>query len=437
MAIKAMPVASNAIGNYIDRSLTALAGKQSANSVIDATNKAATDAGYKIPTATINPSAVNTTIEGIASKVGTAQKASLDNAPITDSLARQAANLPANTPLTDVTLKTAKAPFNKVYEDMKAAGPFQVDSQYPVSSLSPDITANAISGADAINSIKTLRNKASTLWDGWKSSGNPETLDSAIAHTGAANDLESLVGRNLETANPELLQQFQDARTSLAKINTVQDALIQGGGSIDAKVLGKMTQSGIPLTDELKVIGDFANNHPQLVQTLKKVGSPGVNNLRALTTSALSIGAGGAGFTLGGPAGAIAGAALPMALESLAKRAALRLTTPSYTPGMAAQGLPIIPPAVAASMIAGSNNRNLTNVPTNILQNILRNPSQQLVGNDIALNKLLGGNNETISARLGKSRNTSVMSAALANELDRIDPGHIDRALAAQQQGQP
>lgn len=66
----------------------------------------------------------------------------------------------------------------------------------------------------------------------------------------------------------------------------------------------------------------------------------------------------------------------------------------------------------------------------NYVQNLLHNPSQSLIDKDIALNKLLGGENETISARIGKSKDTSVIAATLAKALDNIDPGHIERALA-------
>jgi hypothetical protein len=457
--IKATPMASRAVGNVMDRSTQALDGTQSAKSVLAATDEAAANIGYKTPAATTNPNIVNTSIEGIAGKKVTEHNASINNERAGNNGILQDIGLPPDTKVFSAnaarkaeglnpTLDEAAKPHNQVYQDVKQAGPFKVDDQYPITDLSPNInkkisasqTASGvpdrtISGSDAIETIKQLRADAGILFK--KAAGGnatPADLAEAKSNLNASNDLESLIERNLQSTQPELLSKFQDARTMLAKINVAKDALVEGGGTFDQRVLGKIAQSKPGyLTGNMETIGNYANNHPNLVTPLKKVGSPGVNNLHALTSAALTAGAGALGFTAGGPGGAIMAAGIPMALEALARKAALRSSTPSYTPGMAAQALPFIPPAVAAGTIAGSNQRNLTNVPTNIMQNILRNPSENLINQDIFLNKLLGGNNETISARVGRERNTNVMAAALANELDRIDPGHTQRALAAAQ----
>jgi hypothetical protein len=61
-------------------------------------------------------------------------------------------------------------------------------------------------------------------------------------------------------------------------------------------------------------------------------------------------------------------------------------------------------------------------------KSVLHNPSPGAIKADIALNKLLGGDNETISARVGKS--THPVAKVAAYSLDKLDPGHIERALA-------
>lgn len=64
------------------------------------------------------------------------------------------------------------------------------------------------------------------------------------------------------------------------------------------------------------------------------------------------------------------------------------------------------------------------------LRELLHNPSPELIAADIRLNKLLGGENETLSARIGKAKDKSKVAELLAKGLDSLDPGHIERALA-------
>lgn len=64
------------------------------------------------------------------------------------------------------------------------------------------------------------------------------------------------------------------------------------------------------------------------------------------------------------------------------------------------------------------------------LRNMLHNPTPEAVAADIRLNKLLGGDNETLSARIGKAAQAGNPLAKLfAKGLDNLDPGHIERAL--------
>lgn len=63
----------------------------------------------------------------------------------------------------------------------------------------------------------------------------------------------------------------------------------------------------------------------------------------------------------------------------------------------------------------------------NILARLAR--KEAFVRADILANRLAGGKNETISARVGKAKETSRVAAMLARRLDAIDPGHTDRAI--------
>lgn len=84
----------------------------------------------------------------------------------------------------------------------------------------------------------------------------------------------------------------------------------------------------------------------------------------------------------------------------------------------------------AALLFPTKGASKLKNATRDNLKELLHNPSQSLIDKDIALNKMLGGENETISARVGKAKDTSLTARVLAKGLNSLDPGHTDRAMA-------
>lgn len=381
----AAPAASAAADANLAKAGLDAAREQIRKAPIDATDQAVVKLGYKIPAATIAPGPVNTAIESIAGKKVIEHTASVNNAIKGDAAMLQDLNLPPQSiwskgasgnphPNGEATLDIAAKPYNQVYEDLKQAGPFRVDSQYTQNDLSPPISQGkvlsttenppgvlpkyskteikpTINGEDAIESIKSLRAKSGMLFKKAATTNDPADLDAARSTLDAANDLEGLIERNLTTNNSGLLDQFQNARAMLAKINVAKDALVEGGGTFNQKVLGKIAEAKPGyLTGNMAIMGNFANNHPQLVTPMKQIGSPGVHGLSGkLSIGAKALSAIG-GFAAGGLPGAAAGVTGEMAVEaamgSMAKRAAMRTITPSYTPGMVPNALPYLAKAL-------------------------------------------------------------------------------------------
>lgn len=78
----------------------------------------------------------------------------------------------------------------------------------------------------------------------------------------AAKIIEDQIERHLEKQgqnSSELLKGFRDARTLMAKAHTVEDAIKEGGGMVDAKALARRVQAGKPMSEELATAGKFAN----------------------------------------------------------------------------------------------------------------------------------------------------------------------------------
>lgn len=287
------------------------------------------DAGYVIPPSMVNPSFKNRLLESQSGKFETAQLAATKNQSVTDSLARKALGLADDAPLSQETMQSIRAQAGKVYEQAKGAGTINADSAFMQAlddigakyktaakdfpSLGPtnmhgkpiDVIGDMVKGlkvdkfdsSSAIDAVAVLRDQADKAF----MSGD-KTLGKASKD--AANAMESVVERHLQDiGNPDLYTAFKDARRLIAKSYTVEKALREGAGTVDARILGREVQKGKPLSGELLTAGTFGNVFNKAAQPPHLIGSPGVNTLKN-TLALMTSGVGGA--TLG-PAGVALG----------------------------------------------------------------------------------------------------------------------------------
>jgi hypothetical protein len=305
--------------------------------VLDQTLESARKEGLVIPPTTVNPSNTNRVLESIGGKAATQQAASIKNQPIIDNIARREAGLMPDEPLTPQTLSAARTRIAKPYDDLRAMGNLTVDAQYPREGLGPKpftgaLGTKTIPASEAVSEIRKLRADATSLFK--LNNGNPHPDDLAKAHASqkAADQLEGLIERNLQSSGQtDLLKNFRESRVALAKNHQVEDALREGGGTIDPKRIAQSTQKGAPLTGGLKTIGDFANNFPKAALPLSQIGSPGVSKLEVG-----QAGAGGVlGSMLGGPVGGAIGVAGTMTVPPAVRK---MLLSPKYQAYMAKTG---------------------------------------------------------------------------------------------------
>ena len=339
--------------------------QQSRNAPKDEALRAGLEAGYQVPPSMVQPTKTNQVIESIGGKIATQQEASTNNVQVTDKLARQALNLPPDAPLTpEVTQSVRREAFQRGYAPLESAGQIstgrlyrqdldKIVNQYQgaarsfpqavrddVSRMVDGLRRRSFDAGDAVKMSATLREEASKSFS---------TGDAALgkAQRAAADAIENQIERGLggtpQTA--EMMQNFRDARQLMAKAHTVEDAIKVGTGSVDANKLAAALQRKEPLSGELKVAAEFANNFRKAVQTPQVVGSQGVSKAAALA----SMLAGGGGAAAFGPFGAVAGA-VPFVAPPVARSFMLsgpyqrgisimgkQLTSglnPSYSPGM-------------------------------------------------------------------------------------------------------
>jgi hypothetical protein len=321
--------AGNRLGNYVGNKVSGRVAQnelnKATNSVRDATLREAQAAGYSVAPSQANAGVGSRLLEGLSGKYKTNQLASIRNQKITDSLARKSLGLSEDAPLTREVLQSVRQEaFNNGYAPVRGAGVIKTDKAYEdaiagiestftgASKSFPKAKANGVTdvtdmvkvgefdSGDAVDMIRLLRDQADSAY----ASGNREL---GKASKSAAQAIEDQIERALSGANPGVLKNFREARKLIAKTHTVEGALKEGGGSINASKLASRVQAGKPLTDELALIGKFSNNFKDVT---KMPSSGGANPLTALDFFG---GVGTSGLAMAGGAPAALGLVMPAA----------------------------------------------------------------------------------------------------------------------------
>lgn len=281
------------VGNKLSGALTSKLGESdNTAAVANALAKpkadvlaAGREAGYVVPPAAANPSWINKRLESIAGKAAVGQEVSARNQEVTNALARQAAGLGEDVPLSQQALSGVREAAGQPYKE--------------VGSLSP------IAGQD-LEALKQARFDANAYYKHYNMSADPASLAKAKEAKSLAGMLDqSLENEATSAGRPELINQLKDARTQIAKTYDIGRAVNPGNGDVSANVIGALLKKGRPLTDELATIGKMQQAFPAYMREGAKIPTPGVSKSEALAGALLGVG----GVAIGGPMGAMAGAA--------------------------------------------------------------------------------------------------------------------------------
>lgn len=276
-----------------------------------ASAQSAIDAGYVVPPATLNPTFVNKTLESISGKQATQQVASVQNNDVTVGLVRKALGLPDNAPLDRAALDGIRADAGKAYQAVASLP--QAPAQQASGLMNTPAKA-AVNPAQMLEDLKQARNDAQAYYTAYNRSANPEQLATARAAEAKAAQLESgLEDYATSQGRADLIPALRDARKRIAQSYTVQRALNDATGSINASVFGKLFQKGKPLSDGLDTVGQFAAAFPTVAKVPEKIGSPDTHNLKSIASLALGLGGHGAAGPLGLLAAAVPWMAPPAA----------------------------------------------------------------------------------------------------------------------------
>jgi len=260
--------------------------------------------GYVVPPATIKPSIRNIALESVGGKQATEQTARATNQQVTNKLANRTLGLPETREITRDTLEQVRDEAGQVYEMVKSAGRIATDDDYKASlqgiranieKIREDFPKANVAASkeikDLVDSLdvpefdtnsgmeylKQLRNEAA---DNLASLDEPTRKALGRAQREAAEALEEMIFRQLRNAGQgDLAQRFDNARRQIAKSYTVQAALDEGSGSVDAMKLAQILNKGKPLSPELELAARMGGSFPRAMVKPEKTGSVGSNAL--------------------------------------------------------------------------------------------------------------------------------------------------------------
>lgn len=270
---------------------------------LNETIEKAVEAGYVIPPNMVKPSLSNQVIESISGKQATQQIASTRNTEVTEKLVRKSLGIADDVPLSAGTLEDLRKTAGKAYAE--------------VSNLSPQAAAD-------LEALKVARNEAQGWFKAYNRSARPDDLKLAKEARALSDQLETALESHAAAAKrPDLIPALRDARKQIAKTYTVSRALNDASGTVDARVLGRMHEKGLPLSDGLDVAGRFASAFPTIAKSPQQIGSPAAHNLKSMASAIMGTGSGLGGAAIGGAALsaplAVAGAAVPFVVPAAAR----------------------------------------------------------------------------------------------------------------------
>lgn len=287
-AIQGAAAAGQAVGKKAAEKYAEAVSKFSREAPMRQTLKEAVGAGYVVPPNMVNPSAKNAIIESFSGKQATSQLASVRNQQVTEKLVRESLGLADDAPLTKGALEQIRKVQGGAYQQ--------------VGSLSPQAKID-------LEALKQARNDAQGWFNAYNRSASPADLTKAKDFRDLAEKLELQLEAHAQAAGkPDLIPALRDARKAIAKTYTVERALNDASGTVNAKVLGRLYEKGKPLSDGMETVGKFASAFPSVAQAPQQMGSPAAHNLRSMASLLM----GGGGAAAAGPVG-LAAAALPFA----------------------------------------------------------------------------------------------------------------------------
>lgn len=319
------------------RKVNQLAQQKALREPSDAITTAGMERGYVLPPTEQNPTAINRLLESLGGKAAVRQSVELRNQEVTNRLVREQLGLPPNAPITEDALEKLRSQFSAPYEAIRKIPPYReqvATNQIDTLTNTPIMRSVEVNPNDILDQLRVARANSKQWYAAFARDAHPETEAKAIAYKNEANVLENkLEDIANKTGNPDLVNQLREARRNIAQTYTVENALNASATNVNARNLAKALEKGVPLTGNLKLSAQFAQQNPLYTREASGVSTPGVDALRTVGGAMMA-----ASGNVVGALPAFAGApARGIALSGPYQR---RFAVPrNYDPGMIAKAL--------------------------------------------------------------------------------------------------
>jgi soluble lytic murein transglycosylase-like protein len=273
--------------------------------------QAAINQGATLPPSQVNPSLLNSLLEGISGKQTVQQVASIKNQAVINAQARKALGLAEDVEITPQVLQDYRNVKGQAYDALRSNPAYYTDKQFitDINKRSAEIQkrgtlVDATQELNLLNQLKQMRFDGDALVEKIKvlrsdsdvnfRSNDADKLRLAQVQKFAAKQLEDLAERNLTNFNqPDVMKNFKQARQDIAKSYTIEKSLNAATGDVSGAKLGQRAAQGKILPSELQALADAAATYKQSFQNPAAIGSVPMISPLDLGTAAIASAASG------------------------------------------------------------------------------------------------------------------------------------------------
>jgi hypothetical protein len=267
--------------------------------------QAAIEQGATLPPSQVNPSILNSILEGISGKQTTQQVASIKNQRVINTQARKVLGLADDVEITPQVLQDYRNVKGQAYEALRANPAYYTDKPFlndinakfaeiqkrglvksgDELNLLNELKQLSFDGDGLVEKIKVLRSDSDVNFR----SDKPDQIRLAQVQKFAAKQLEDLAERNLKNFNqPDVMSNFKQARQDIAKSYTIEKALNVATGDVSGAKLGQRAAAGKMVPSELQALADAAASYKQSFQNPAAIGSVPYISPLDLATAAIA-----------------------------------------------------------------------------------------------------------------------------------------------------
>lgn len=244
---------------------------QAQNVTRDATLQNARKEGLTVLPSQVGAGAFPRALETMSGKFKAEELQGYKNTQAATNAARKYLGLTEDIPLNEVTFEKLRETYSVPYSELSAVPKTEIGTKTVKSAKTGGVSTTPIykTGEVLNEQLKIAREDARILQRALDNELNPPKNPNEIRQKlqTAKNDVKNLEREfeilAIKNKRPDLIPQLKEARKNIAKVYSVEDATNTQLGLVDPRLVGKQLSKGVPLTGEMKTIGEFAGAFPK------------------------------------------------------------------------------------------------------------------------------------------------------------------------------